>query len=209
MTRMFSAVLILAFLVAAPAVAQVHGNGNSDAHGTAPQARPPSPYYSGMEARRVKALSDEQITDLEAGRGMGLALAAELNLYPGPAHVLELAEPLNLTGEQTSRTKQLLDRMKAETIPIGRHVLAEEIKLDRLFAERKISLANLAETTARIADAQGELRVAHLRYHLEMAEVLSSEQVSQYARLRGYGGGRSLSRSRRSAGEGNCAPAGP
>ena len=32
--------------------------------------------YAGLQARPVKALSDQQIADLEAGRGMGLALAA-------------------------------------------------------------------------------------------------------------------------------------
>ncbi len=47
--------------------------------------------YAGMQTRPIKALSDQQITDLKAGRGMGLALHAELNGYPGPAHVLECA----------------------------------------------------------------------------------------------------------------------
>ena len=31
---------------------------------------------------------------------MGLALAAELNGYPGPSHVLELADKLELSAEQ-------------------------------------------------------------------------------------------------------------
>jgi len=44
--------------------------------------------YAGMQMRSIKALSDQQIADLAAGRGMGLALAAELNGYPGPSHVL-------------------------------------------------------------------------------------------------------------------------
>jgi hypothetical protein len=46
--------------------------------------------YAGMQARAIKALSAEQIADLKAGRGLSLALAAELNGYPGPRHVLEL-----------------------------------------------------------------------------------------------------------------------
>jgi hypothetical protein len=41
--------------------------------------------YSGMQTRPIKALSDQQVADLKAGRGMGLALAAELNGYPGPS----------------------------------------------------------------------------------------------------------------------------
>ncbi len=43
--------------------------------------------YAGLQARPVKALSDQQIADLKAGRGMGLALAAELNGYPGPGYM--------------------------------------------------------------------------------------------------------------------------
>lgn len=85
----------------------------------------------------MKALSKEQIADLEAGRGMGLALAAELNGYPGPLHVLELAKALDLTDEQVSRTKKLLERMKAEAIPIGRRLIDEEATLDSLFAEKR------------------------------------------------------------------------
>ena len=50
------------------------------------------PPYAGMQARPIKALSEQQVADLAAGRGMGLALAAELNGYPGPSHVLELAD---------------------------------------------------------------------------------------------------------------------
>jgi hypothetical protein len=45
--------------------------------------------YAGMAQRQVKSLADQQIADLRAGRGMGLALPAELNGYPDPAHVLE------------------------------------------------------------------------------------------------------------------------
>jgi hypothetical protein len=56
--------------------------------------------YAGMQSRSIKALSDQQIADLNAGRGMGLALAAELNGYPGPLHVLELADKLDLSADQ-------------------------------------------------------------------------------------------------------------
>jgi hypothetical protein len=58
--------------------------------------------YSGMQTRPIKALSDQQVADLKAGRGMGLALAAELNSYPGPSHLVELSDQLGLTSEQLS-----------------------------------------------------------------------------------------------------------
>ncbi|MBC8036894.1 MAG: DUF305 domain-containing protein, partial [Rhizobiales bacterium] len=143
--------------------------------------------YAGWQSRTIKALSGEDIANLEAGRGMGLALAAELNGYPGPVHVLDFTKELALTAEQTSRTAQLFEQMKAETIPIGKRIIEEEAALDRLFAGRTISPPALADATQRIGLAQGELRVAHLRYHLEMAELLSPGQIGRYAELRGYG----------------------
>ena len=50
-----------------------------------------SPYVE-YQGRSIMALSAEQIGSYLAGDGMGFALAAELNGYPGPRHVLELAE---------------------------------------------------------------------------------------------------------------------
>ncbi len=187
MNRMRIAVLSIAltFLAAPSGLAQQHGGALQHKAAGADQAASP---YSGMETRRVKALSDDQIADLMAGRGMGLALAAELNSYPGPSHVLELADALGLTDKQASRTKELLHQMKAETIPIGNRIIKEETELDRLFAERKITPTRLAEMTKSIAKAQGALRAAHLRYHLEMAALLTPEQVGRYFELRGYAG---------------------
>lgn len=178
----FSAMLMLALLAAGPAAAQNHS-----LHTVSGQANPRSP-YSGMETRHVKALSDEQIADLEAGRGMGLALPAELNGYPGPSHILELAEALSLTDKQASRTKELLGQMKAETIPLGKRLIKEETELDRLFAERTITTTRLTEMIKSIADVQGALRAAHLRYHLDMVQLLTPEQIGRYSQVRGYAG---------------------
>ena len=142
--------------------------------------------YAGMESRAVKALSDQQIADLQAGRGMGLALAAELNGYPGPAHTLDLAGALMLSDEQRAKTAALFDAMKAETIPIGERIIAEEMALDRLFRDGRVTRTSLDASTARIGAAQGELRAAHLRYHLAMVELLSPPQIARYQELRGY-----------------------
>ena len=50
---------------------------------------------------------------------MGLALAAELNGYPGPAHVLELADKLELSAEQRATINALFEFMKAEAFPLA------------------------------------------------------------------------------------------
>jgi hypothetical protein len=60
--------------------------------------------YAGEEARAIKALSDQEIEAYLSGQGMGYAKAAELNSYPGPKHVLELARELGLTPAQEEQT---------------------------------------------------------------------------------------------------------
>jgi hypothetical protein len=145
--------------------------------------------YAGLQVRTVKALSDQQIADLKAGRGMGLALAAELNGYPGPMHVLELATPLGLSDDQRAKVTALFDAMKQEAVALGERLIAAETALDRQFADKTITSSGLAETTRDIASLQGELRLAHLKYHLSTLALLAPEQAVRYSTLRGYGGG--------------------
>ena len=142
--------------------------------------------YAGLEMRDIKALSAEQIDDLTAGRGMGLALAAELNGYPGPRHVLDLAHELALTADQQQRTSALFDAMRQETSALGARLIEAERALDRLFAEQRATPDSVATATANSAAIEGELRTAHLRYHLAMMDVLRPEQIDAYKQLRGY-----------------------
>ncbi len=152
------------------------------------QAQMPQP-YAGLQTRPIKALSEQQIADLKQGRGMGLALAAELNGYPGPIHVLELAEPLGLSVAQRTRMQGLLDAMKGETIPLGEKLLVEETSLDRQFAAKTVTEASLTAATQAIGSVQAALRAAHLKYHLGTVAALTPVQVARYAELRGYAAG--------------------
>jgi hypothetical protein len=142
--------------------------------------------YVGMQTRFIKALSDQQMADLRTGRGMGLALAAELNGYPGPSHLLELADKLGFSDNQRNSARSMFDAMKAETIPIGERLIAQEAALDKLFADHVITPEKLTTATAEIGATQAELRVAHLRYHLSTVAVLEPAQIQQYSALRGY-----------------------
>src|SRR4051794_885794 len=144
--------------------------------------------YAGMQSRSIKALSDQQVADLKAGRGMGLALPAELNGYPGPSHLLELADKLNLSASQRSQIKQLFDSMKAEAVPVGEKLIEQEAMLDQQFVSRSITPDRLKFATAEIGATQAELRNTHLKYHLETVQILSAQQMQQYATLRGYSG---------------------
>jgi len=141
-----------------------------------------------METRAIKTLSDQQIADLRAGNGMGLALAAELNGYPGPRHAIDLANPLHLSADQVAKLKDLYAAMQAETIPIGAMLIAQERNLNDAFAGRTITLASLQTATQQIGATQATLRAAHLKYHLATVAILTSEQIQRYDELRGYTG---------------------
>src|SRR5262249_14940967 len=99
--------------------------------------------YADLQNRTIKTLSEQQIADLNAGRGMGLALAAELNGYPGPMHAIELAEQLRLSPDQVTKLKALFEAMKAETIPLGAALISHERNLNDDFARRTVTLARL------------------------------------------------------------------
>lgn len=142
--------------------------------------------YAGLQQRSVKSLSDQQLADLHAGRGMSMALPAELNGYPGPSHTLELAQPLALTPQQRARTEALFARMQQEARAAGADWIDAETALDRLFSERAATPETLRAATTAAAQAQGRLRETHLRYHLAMLDVLTPAQVEAYNRLRGY-----------------------
>jgi hypothetical protein len=143
--------------------------------------------YAGQESRGIKALSAQEASDLLAGKGMGFAKAAELNGYPGPMHVLELAAQLQLTPDQTSKTEALFKKVKARAVDIGRQLVEEERVLDRQFSSKSITPASLQSSLERIATLQAELRRTHLETHLEQTALLSDTQIAEYSKLRGYG----------------------
>jgi Spy/CpxP family protein refolding chaperone len=143
--------------------------------------------YAGMQIRPIKALSEQQVADLGAGRGMGLALAAELNGYPGPSHVLELADKLDLSADQRASVQRLFDSMKAEAVPLGSKLIEQEADLDGQFASHTVTPESLKASTAAVAATQGALRETHLKYHLSTVAILTPGQMQRYAELRGYG----------------------
>lgn len=170
--------LVLLAALSVPAMAQHHGHHSHHAAHSSP--------YAGMQNRVIKALSEEQMTDLKAGKGMALAMAAELNGYPGPAHTLELAEQLQLTDEQTARTQQLFANMESQAKAAGLEVIEAERALDTLFRDKLATPEAVSAAVTKAALAQGKLRETHLRYHLSMMDVLTAEQIAAYNQLRGY-----------------------
>ena len=142
--------------------------------------------YAGSEKREIKALSSDEIASYLQGKGMGLAKAAELNHYPGPAHVMTLATELALTPDQKARTEALFKSMESEATELGQQLIEQERELDGMFARKTITEEKLRRSLEGIGLLQGRIREVHLRTHLVQAEILDAEQIRKYDVLRGY-----------------------
>lgn len=156
------------------AFAQDHGHGGSSAP------------YAGFETRKIKSLSAQDIEELRRGGGWGLALPAELNGRPGPAHLLELAEELDLTARQVEAISAIYEQMRTAAVAAGERFIAAEAALSDAFAGSDLSEETLRGLLAEAAEARAELRFIHLSQHLSTPELLSDAQVQRYNVLRGY-----------------------
>lgn len=185
LTKAFFAILVTSVLSLGCAGGEVSSGQteHKDSFGEYSSEQQP---YAGYEERPIKALSNERVAELLEGNGAGYALAGELNHYPGPRHVLDLAEDLGLTDEQEETIQGIFTEMQAEVRPLGRELVDLEERLDRAFRDEAIDEDALAQLTEESAAIEGSLREAHLSAHLKTRDILSPEQVEEYDRLRGY-----------------------
>ena len=154
--------------------AQDHGHGGN------------STPYAGFETREIKSLSEQDIEELRRGGGWGLALPAELNGRPGPAHLLELEEELDLSASQVEAISAIYAQMRTAAVAAGERFIAAEAALSGAFAGSDLSEERLRDLLAEAAEARAELRFIHLSQHLSTPELLSEAQIQRYSILRGY-----------------------
>ena len=143
-------------------------------------------HYSSATGNEIKAFTSEQIKSYLEGEGMGLAKAAELNHFPGPKHVLDLANELKLSQIQIDSTKKIFGIMKERAVYLGNIIIEKEKQLDQLFSSDKADLEFVRNLVMEIAEYQGDLRFTHLQAHIQQKDILTSEQILTYDSLRGY-----------------------
>ena len=142
--------------------------------------------YAGMQSRTIKSLSESDVKELRRGGGWGLAMAAELNGMPGPAHLLELKDQIPLTPDQVGKTQALFDDMRNAAIPAGERLIAAEAALEAAFADGAVNEASLRRLLIEAESARTELRFIHLSQHYKTVQFLKPEQIKKYNILRGY-----------------------
>jgi hypothetical protein len=172
----------LVFLMLAVSVALSKAAAVAQQHSHSGHATP----YAGLETRAIKSLSDSDIEELRRGGGWGLALAAELNGMPGPAHLLELKDEIALTPEQVAAIETIFQQMKADAISAGERLIAAEQAVEDAFRSGSLEKDKLRRLIGEAETARSELRYIHLSRHLETPPLLTSTQIERYKILRGY-----------------------
>ena len=142
--------------------------------------------YAGQEKREIKSLSASDIEELKNGKGWGLAKAAELNGLPGPAHLLEMKKEINLSAKQVQAIEDIYEGMKREAIALGLELIERERQLNQHFANRTITDELLNQILTEISQVHKQLRYVHLSAHLKTPNILKTEQIVLYNKLRGY-----------------------
>jgi hypothetical protein len=147
--------------------------------------------YSGQEIRVIKSLSDNDVQSLQNGTGEafgGIAKLAELNGYPGPRHVLDIAQELQLTDRQRMEIELIYQNMSNNAKSIGSAIIGVEQDMDEAFANKTITEENLIALLDKSANLYGQLRFVHLSAHLDTAQIMTTEQIQMYNEMRGYDG---------------------
>lgn len=142
--------------------------------------------YAGYQTREIKSLSDQDIEEIRRAGGWGLALPAELNGKPGPAHLLELKRELDLSEEQIEAIEAAYQAMRSEAIAAGERFIATEAALSTAFEADDLDESELRDLIRAAASARADLRFVHLSRHLLTPSLLTEEQIRRYNILRGY-----------------------
>ena len=142
--------------------------------------------YAGEQAREIASLSADDLAELAAGGGWGLARSAELNGVPGPTHLLELADEIGLDDGQRAAIVAIRDEMRADAIAAGERFVAAERALDAAFTGAVPDATTLERLVRNAGTARAELRLVHLSAHLRTMPLLTAVQVERYGVLRGY-----------------------
>ncbi|MDP8923129.1 MAG: DUF305 domain-containing protein [Chloroflexota bacterium] len=134
----------------------------------------------------IRALTPSEIADIRAGAGAGLARAAELNGYPGPRHVLDLADRLGLSEEQRLAVQGVYDRMAATAPAAGQRFLDAQARLEEDLRAGTLTTEVLPTRITEAGQLQSALQSIHLEAHLATAAILTPEQIAAYDDARGY-----------------------
>ncbi len=172
-----AALLVAVAVVTSPAVAQDDDSSMSKGrmqqmHG---QAEGGMQGMGGM----LSGVSEQEKEMLLKGGGLGAGMIAMMNGYPGPKHVLEMGDELELTAAQRESIGTIYGKVKAESVKLGTELVEKDEELAALFTSGSVSTKDVEKRSREIGELQGRLRAAHLNAHVQTHAELTPAQLAK------------------------------
>jgi Spy/CpxP family protein refolding chaperone len=140
----------------------------------------------------LSGISEGEKEALLKGSGLGAGMIAMMNGYPGPKHVLEMGDELELTAEQREKIGTLFAARKASFVEMGRELVEKDEKLTAMFASGSVNTKDVEKLSTEIGELQGRLRAGHLNAHVLTWEALTPAQRDKLASMQGMHGGQGM-----------------
>jgi Spy/CpxP family protein refolding chaperone len=106
-------------------------------------------------------------------------MIAMMNGYPGPKHVLEMGDELELTAAQRESIGTIYGKVKAESVKLGTELVEKDEALAALFTSGSVSTKDVEKRSREIGELQGRLRAAHLNAHVQTHAELTPAQLAK------------------------------
>jgi len=180
-----AALLVAVSLVASPAVAQEQGDSDSAMGGKHQMHGQAEGGMQGMGGGMLGGVSEQEKEALLKGAGLGAGMIAMMNGYPGPKHVLEMGDELELTAEQRESIGTIYGNVKAKSVELGTELVEKDEALAALFTSGSVSTGDVEKLAREIGELQGRVRAEHLNAHVETFDALTPAQREQLSSMQG------------------------
>jgi Spy/CpxP family protein refolding chaperone len=180
-----AALLVAVSLVSSPAVAQEHGKSDGDMDGKHQMHGQAEGGMQGMGGGMLGGVSAKEKEALLKGAGLGAGMIAMMNGYPGPKHVLEMGDELELTADQRESIGTIYGNVKAESVKYGTELVEKDEALTALFMSGSVSTGEVEKLSREIGELQGRVRAEHLNAHVETFEALTPAQREKLSSMQG------------------------
>ena len=169
-----AALFVAVTLVTSPAVAQDDDTGMGKGRGQQMHGQA----EGGMQGTggMLGGISEQEKEMLLKGGGLGAGMIAMMNGYPGPKHVLEMGDELELTAAQRESIGTIYGKAKAESVQLGTELVEKDEALAALFTSGSVSTKDVEKRSREIGELQGRLRAAHLNAHVQTHAELTPAQ---------------------------------
>lgn len=133
---------------------------------------------------RAQAVIPADREGLLKGQEMDLAAIAEMYSLPSPRQVIALKAELGLTRDQLKRAEAAEKVVASAATAKGEEIVQAEEELAAMFELGTANEKLVRTKVDQIGKARAELRFMHLQAYLRIKQILTPDQLKQYAELK-------------------------